>query len=500
MKKKVLSLMLTAAMLTGLLTGCGSGSSGSGSDGGGSEEMPNITLTFPILTSVPQDLDKVEEAMSEISAEKAGCTITLQPLGFSDYMTQASLMLSGGEDIGLMIHFDPITNFSTLVQKGQVQDITELVDEYAPEIKDVVAEEYLEASSVDGKLYGVPTIHDLATGYGVIMRTDLLEKYNIDVSGIETLEDLNPVFEVIKENETEIAPMFTGGGAMNPLDAVMKTRADILGDGYGVLMDRGQDTTVTNYFESQEYRDYVSLFYEWGQNGYLLADSESIQDTYTTLFKANKIFASFMTTKPGQIEQDERNTGLDLTLVEIEEPLTMTNLVNGIEWVVPVGASNPEKSVEVLKLLYTDAEFVNLLNYGIEGEHYVVNDDGTISLPEGVTADQSTFNWSIAYMSGNEFIAYSWDTDGADLWERTEQYNESAEQSAAMGFIFDSSNVSTELTALANVSSQYRVGLENGALDPDEYLDQFIADLKTAGIDTVIGEKQAQLDEWLAAN
>ena len=69
-----------------------------------------------------------------------------------------------------------------------------------------------------------------------------------------------------------------------------------------------------------------------------------------------------------------------------------------------------------------------------------------------------------------------------------------------MGFIFDSSNVSTELTALANVSSQYRVGLENGALDPDEYLDQFIADLKTAGIDTVIGEKQAQLDEWLAAN
>lgn len=500
MKKKILSFVLAMTIAGSLLTGCGSDTSDGSSDDGDNGNMPNITLTFPILTAVPADLDKVEAAMSEIAEEKAGCTITLQPLGFADYTTQASLMLSGGEDIGLMIHFDPITNFSTMVQKGQIQDITELVDEYAPEIRDVVDEAYLSTSTVDGKLYGVPTLHDLATGYGVIMRTDLLEKYNIDVSGIETLEDLEPVFATIKENETDIAPMFTGGAAMNPLDAVIKTRADILGDGYGVLMNRGQETTVANYFETQEYKDYVSLFYDWGQKGYLLADSESIQDTYTTLFKANKIFASFMTTKPGQVYQDERNTGMDLTLVEIEEPLTMTNLVNGLQWIVPAGASNPQKSVEVMKLLYTDAEFLNLLNYGIEGEHYVVTGDNTISLPEGVTADKSPFNWSIAYESGNEFLCYTWDTDEEDLWEKTKQYNEEAERSKAMGFIFDSSNVSAEITALANVSSQYRVGLENGALDPEEYLDQFIADLKTAGIDTVITEKQNQLDEWLKAN
>ena len=496
MKKKILSLVLAMTMMGSLLTGCSSGTSGGGSDDGDSQEAANITMTFPILSAVPADLEKVEDAMSEMAMEKIGCTITLQPMGIADYMTQAPLMLSGGEDIGLMIHFDGITNFTTMIQKGQIQDITDLVDEYAPEIKDVVGSDYLSTGTVDGKLYGVPTLRNLASACGVIMRTDLLEKYDIDVSQIKTFEDLEPVFQTIKENEPDIAPMFMGGSAINPLDMVIRTRADILGDGYGVLMDRGQDTTVTNYFESDEYKNYVTTIYNWGQKGYLLPDSESIQDTYTTLFKANKIFASLMGSSPGQVTQDERNTGMDLTLVDIEQPFTMTNAVNGIQWVVPMGAENPEKSVEVMKLLYTDADFLNLLNYGIEGEHYVMSGEDRISLPEGMTLDQSPYNWSIAYETGNKFLCYTWDTDEDDLWEKTKQFNEEAEVSSAMGFIFDSSNVSAELTALANASSQYRVGLENGALDPAEYLDQFNADLKTAGIDTVIAEKQKQLDEW----
>ncbi len=464
------------------------------------EEAVNITLSFPILSAVPADLEKVEAALTEIALAECNCTITLQPMAIGDYMTQASLMLSSGEDIGLMIHFDPITNYTTLVQKGQVQDITSLLETYAPEVLETVGEDYISASRVDGSLYGVPTMHDLATGYGVIMRTDLLEKYDIDVTGIATLEDLEPVFETIKENEPDIAPMFAGGASLYPMDAILKTSVDVLGDGYGVLMDRGTDKTVTNYFATAEYEYYVSTLYDWNQKGYMLIDGESVMDTHTTMFKADKIFAAFMTTKPGQVTQDQRNTGVDLTMVELSDPFTMTNLVNGIQWIVPTGASNPEKSVEVLRLLYTNEDFLNLLNYGIEGEHYVVTDNNQIALPEGVTADTSTFNWSIAYESGNEFLCYTWDTDDPDLWEQTQEYNDMAVKSAVMGFAFDSSSVAAEITALANVCSQYRVGLENGALDPAVYLEKFNSDLQDAGIDTVIAEKQSQLDEWLAEN
>ncbi len=494
--KRFLAAFMASAMVMAL-TACGGKESEKKEDRDG--ETVNITMTFPIISAVPQDLDKVEEKLSEIAKEKYNCTITLQPLGFADYVSQAPLILAGSEDIGLMIHFDPITNYSSMVSSGQINDITELLEENAKDVMDTVGEEYLSACRVDGKLYGVPTMHDLATGYGVVMRTDLLEKYKIDVSNIKTLDDLDSVFQTIKDNEPDISPMFTGGAAMNPADAIMKSTADTLGDGYGVLLNNGQDDTVTNYFESDEYREYVEKVYSWNQKGYLLPDSDSIQDTYSTLFRANKIFAAFMTTKPGQVEQDERNTGLDLTLVELTEPLSMTTLVNGIQWVVPIGASHPEKSVEILNLLYTDAEFLNLLNYGIEGEHYVLGENNQISLPEGVTSDTSTFNWSIAYQTGNEFLCYTWDSDDPQLWEQTKTYNDDAEKSSAMGFTFDNSKVANEITAVTNVCSQYRVGFENGALDPEKNMEQFLADLKTAGIDTIIAEKQTQLDEWKKA-
>lgn len=493
--KKVIAVLLGVIMVMAM-TACGGKEESSDGKGENKDKAADITLTFPIISAVPQDLDKVEEELSKIAMEKYNCTITLQPLGFADYVSQAPLILAGSEDIGLMIHFDPITNYSSMVSSGQINDITELLKEHAPEVMDTIGEDYLSACRVDDKLYGVPTMHDLATGYGVVMRTDLLEKYNIDVSNVKTLDDLDAVFEVIKANEPEISPMFTGGAAMNPADAIMKSTVDTLGDGYGVLMDNGQDEKVTNYFMTDEYRTYVDKVYEWNQNGYLLPDSDSIQDTYSTLFRADKIFAAFMTTKPGQVEQDERNTGLDLTLVELSEPLSMTTLVNGIQWVVPIGASNPEKSVEILNLLYTDEEFLNLLNYGIEGEHYVLGENNQIALPDGVTAETSTFNWSIAYQTGNEFLCYTWESDDPELWNETQQYNDEAAKSSAMGFSFDNSKVANEITAITNVCSQYRVGLENGALDPAKHMEQFLADLKTAGIDTVITEKQTQLDNW----
>lgn len=514
MKKKLVSMLLVSTLLFSLIA-CGAEDNGTKSsteatDGQietigetengeiKNEEVVDITLTFPILSAVPEDLEKVQDKLSEISMEKYNCTITLEPLAFADYVSQAPLMLTGGNDVDLMIHFDPITNYSSMVAKGQIQNINDLLEKYAPEVLATVGEDYLAACRVDGQLYGVPTMHDLATGYGVVMRKDLLDKYNIDVSEVKTLDDLDIVFEVIKNNETDIAPMFAGGAAMNPADSIMKASVDPLGDGYGVLLDMGQSATVTDYFESQEYSDYVNKTYEWNQKGYMLADSDSITDTYSTLFKADKIFAAFMTCKPGQVQQDERNTGKDLEFVQLSDVLSMTTLVNGIQWVIPVGAEHPDRAVQVLNLLYTDADFLNLLNYGIEGEHYVVKDNGQIALPDGVTADTSKFNWSITYESGNEFLCYTWESDDPELWTQTKEFNDQAVKSSAMGFTFDNSNVSTEMTALANVAAKYRVGLENGTLNPEEYLSKFVEELKSAGLDTVIAEKQKQLDEWKA--
>ena len=67
-----------------------------------------------------------------------------------------------------------------------------------------------------------------------------------------------------------------------------------------------------------------------------------------------------------------------------------------------------------------------------------------------------------------------------------------------MGFSFDSTAVSSEVAAITNVINQYLPGLSCGSLNPDTEMDAFLEALDDAGMQTVIEEKQKQLDAWKA--
>ena len=53
-------------------------------------------------------------------------------------------------------------------------DITKLLSDYAQPVLDTVGE-YIKATTVDGKIYGVPIYRDYSSGVYAVMRTDVLE-------------------------------------------------------------------------------------------------------------------------------------------------------------------------------------------------------------------------------------------------------------------------------------------------------------------------------------
>ena len=55
------------------------------------------------------------------------------------------------------------------------------------------------------------------------------------------------------------------------------------------------------------------------------------------------------------------------------------------------------------------------------------------------------------------------------------------------------------MAAVKNVYDQYRMSLECGLVDIDEALDKMNEELYAAGLQTIIDEKQRQLDEWAAS-
>ena len=68
------------------------------------------------------------------------------------------------------------------------------------------------------------------------------------------------------------------------------------------------------------------------------------------------------------------------------------------------------------------------------------------------------------------------------------------------GFTFDSAPVSTEMDMLAAAISEYMEPIYRGIVDYDENYDNAIAELKKAGLDTIIAEYQAQFSEFYHEN
>ena len=89
-------------------------------------------------------------------------------------------MLSGAEKLDLV----PImyNNVSTYVNSGQVLDMSDLIDQYGVNMKAALGEDILKIANMNGYVYGVPVEKEWYADSCLVMRKDILDKYNIHSS------------------------------------------------------------------------------------------------------------------------------------------------------------------------------------------------------------------------------------------------------------------------------------------------------------------------------
>lgn len=275
----------------------------------------------------------------------------------------------------------------------------------------------------------------------------------------------------------------------------------------GVLPDMAQDTTVVNLYETDQYKDLVTTMYNWMQEGLIQSDAVNTTETASTLLEAGTAFGYFTNLKPYYAEENNANLQNKIGVVDNMVPaLSTTDRVTMGLWSIAGSCEHPEAAMKVLNALYSDPEVANLYMYGVEGTHYEVVEEGTITngqdrinYPDGLDATTTTYRKSGTWLCPNQFIGDIWGLDlPNDYWDATRDFNNESQKSAAFGFSFDATQTPNEIAACTNVVNKYHKALVCGALDPETTLPQFNQELKDAGIDVIIEEKQAQLDAWLA--
>jgi putative aldouronate transport system substrate-binding protein len=467
-----------------------------------SADAPVVNFAFFCTAVIPKDIDKVEAAMNKYALEKVGVGVKLIPLSIGTYNDQINLMITGGEKLDIFNMF--ASDFSIAVNQSKLYPLTsELIDQNAPGVKKALGD-YMKGTTIAGKTYGFGVYKDMAAARGVVFNKKILDKYGYSFKEGQTLshDELAKVFEKVHAAEPDINMCSSEDVGKSVMDSAFATYDD-LGDFLGVLLDFGQSLKVENLYESDWYKQKLAYIRDWYKKGYILSDNSINPDTGLVLYKAEKTFGQLGNGHMATGAVVMNMTGLPSTGVLLEKPLSTTATINGVVMGIPSTCKDPVPALKILNLLYSDENFVNMISWGLDGVHYK-HIDGTkrkITYADGVTADNSGYAMAAGWEFGNQMLNWVWENEGGDdYYDTMVAFNNSAMKSKACGFTFDSTAVKTEVAALQSVLSQYRLGLENGEMDPDVYLPQFQKALKDAGIDKVIAEKQKQLDAWAAAN
>jgi putative aldouronate transport system substrate-binding protein len=501
-KKAVFAWLAILLALSVALAGCSSGTKNAGNqssdgEGEGPEGLKPVELVMVFAgPGEPKDFKEIEETINNFTKEKINATVKLQMVGWAAWSQQTTLMLAGNEQVDLIM--SGLGTYSQTVARGQYIELDELLEKEGAGVKQALDDldpAFLDAVKINGKIYAVPSIRDLAADYGIAMRKDLVEKYNIDISAIKSYDDLDAIFQVIKDNEPDMIPLVKYGNTL--FDTHLNYYRDSLDDGFGTLPGLDNDLKVVNYFETPEYENLLKTARRWYEKGFVAKDVATSTETQYNLVKAGKAFSWLSHMKPGIEAQESKTVGTEMVAVHFLPPTTATGNITSIMWSIARNSKDPERAMMLLNLMYTDPELINLFDWGIEGKHYEkTQEPNIIDFPAGVDAANSGYNLNMGWMFGNQFLSYIWQGDSPTLWDELAEFNRSSKKSKALGFTYDSEPVKTEVAAVRNVFDQYNKALETGTVDPTVELPKFLKALKSAGIDKIIAEKQRQLDEW----
>ena len=443
------------------------------------------------------DAELVEKAINEYIEEhtELNCTVKLMCYEWGKYANKIEEFLKSGEDVDICFTSSWINDYYS--HSDAFWNLDEALPTYAPKTKALLGEDFLKGAKINGKLYAIPCNKEKALQYGLLVREDLVKKYNMDLSQVKSLKDMEPFFATIKKNEPYI-DAFDFDYRYNNILLRLSPYEFILNGLYpGAVKKNIADYKAVNQFTTDEAIALYRLMHEYYLKGYLRDFDLDNDYLYggPNLEKGH-FFAAIWGFSPGTTQQLEAIYGDKYISVPLMKPYMETGTCVGSMMAISKTSKNPERALMLLEQVNTDPALNNLINYGIEGLHYeVINEVGNTKIISGLE-NQSAYNPGIGWIFGNQMLNYLYINQAPNLWTLTESFNNEAEKSLILGFHFEDDNIREELAQCSEVYSEYVTELILGRVDPDTYVPLMKKAFKEAGEDKVLAEMQRQIDDW----
>lgn len=474
--------------------------------------------------------DKVWAAFNEqLQQYVPNTTVEFIDVPFEEYSEKFSQVLASGEGVDLA-WTGWLINKPQNIADGNLMPLDDLLAEYGQGIVDILGENVVEIhrNADDGKLYYLPSWQGLCgERRGWLVVTEIAE-----LAGDTWIEDTEAALNKWRNNYSEGTEAFQAVLDQATKYLAAAKEAGKLGAGintgrvFGWSMYNGtrsnpgvggseigipfEDNTFTviDGVASEHYKLYAKTMADWYKEGYIRSDIMSVDTSTLTMPKNGEITDTtyVFSCDPYLTEADQdaatADAGMDMTYLPVEENASLI-LGGDTSYAIPYCADEPERAMMVLNAIYSQPDLYNTLIYGIEGEDYTKNADGTITtsyVGASPTADDSygIQRWIIGSCK-NALINNGTDPNYyADL----EALEETARVNPFLNFTFDRTNVEGICASILNVYYEYGPQLDNGVAGDnwEELYNNYMAARKDAGIEELVTEFQNQINAYIEAN
>ncbi|MGE5614088.1 MAG: ABC transporter substrate-binding protein [Bacillota bacterium] len=455
-------------------------------------EEPTELVWYLVGPGQEPDTDAVLAEVNKYLKDKLNVTIKLNVLAYGDaYNQKVNNMLAAGEPFDICFTAGWAADIKLNSSKGFFTELDPYLEQ-DPTILNIIGKDFMEGVKINGKTYAVPCNKELAHCWGFLLKKDLVDKYNIPLNEIKKMEDLEPWFEQIKNNEPGVIPL---------LSVEMEAPFKLLDwdnfaddDAPGALYPNNDSTTVVNQFLAPESITHYKKMREYMKKGYLAADAATMGN-FNDQLKTGKYFACVQSLKPGKDAEMKGSTGgIEWVQVEITPVITSNrDCGGGALLAIPSASKNKDLAWKFINMLYTDKTLVNMFVYGIENVHYKKISDNVVTLLDSPVQYRAGNGWRF----GDQLKNYLMDNEDPQKWEKFAEFNKKAIGLNSLGFTFDRTNVEAEMAACKQVVQTYYKQLFTGSVEIDPTVKQMEEELKAAKVDKVLAEMQAQYDEFL---
>lgn len=451
-------------------------------------------LTVALVGGASSANDAVTTAINEKLA-KDGMNFSVKIIYLDDYWAKLALEVASGSQID--VAWAHSSTLSGLVAKKVYQPITAAMQEYGKDILANVPEYVLQGGTINGELYAIPRAIPMSCFNNVYnIRKDLREKYGIEK--ITTIEGLEQYFQALIDNEPEIYPIVEQN--LQPLYPYYANYFFPIGDGGAnpVYVDVTDGTyTVKSFWDSEAFKNVCNQAYAWAQKGYQPEDTSRIDSSYTGfVYGAVGCVASNIMSASERIDSLVANVpGAEIETVLIAPEEKRIFLAGDNMLAVGATSTHVNEAVSFINWIKANQENFDLMSYGVEGVNYNLV-DGAVSTA-GIS-EENTYSTNVWMWNDTRLARFSANYPAADI-EELNNWDKDAVVTPFVGFAFDQSAVSSQVSQVRAVMEEYYPNLGKGIISYDEYIGEIMDLMNAAGLQDVISAVQTQVDAWVAA-